>query len=316
MKKLNITWEGIHDSTGYLFSLAKSLSCAVKNSPWAETAEDIIATSGFAFRMWVAADLCPSATSIWGFDGQKPWVESGGFTCDYVGRYWGQEHFEEERRLEAIANIKRSIDSGIPAVSWDIGVPEWGLIIGYDDEAQMLFTLGIDASHADPTSPEYSGTQMPYAQLGMRELPILSVLTITGRSGKSDADILRDTKKLAAFHLRGGEWCDNAKGLAAYPALIGHFEAEDPELALCWGMEYMLGTYGALKYYAWKYFDRMGEAELAALYKAVHEAWQEAFQMKTGQDLSDVKARAKVAALLKSAHTNEIKAVEIMEQSK
>lgn len=48
MKKLNITWESVHDSTGYLFSLAKSLSCAVKNSPWAEYAEDIIATSGFS----------------------------------------------------------------------------------------------------------------------------------------------------------------------------------------------------------------------------------------------------------------------------
>lgn len=26
MKKLNITWDAIHDSTGYLFSFAKSLS--------------------------------------------------------------------------------------------------------------------------------------------------------------------------------------------------------------------------------------------------------------------------------------------------
>ena len=64
MKKLNITWDGVHDSTGYLFSLAKSLSCAVKNSPWADYAEDIIAPGGFAFRMWIAADLCGSSTSI------------------------------------------------------------------------------------------------------------------------------------------------------------------------------------------------------------------------------------------------------------
>jgi len=33
-EKINITWEEIHDATGYLFSFAKSLSCAVKNSPW------------------------------------------------------------------------------------------------------------------------------------------------------------------------------------------------------------------------------------------------------------------------------------------
>ena len=51
MKELNITWEGVHDDTGFLFSFAKSLSCAVKKSPWPEYADDIIATSGFAFRM-------------------------------------------------------------------------------------------------------------------------------------------------------------------------------------------------------------------------------------------------------------------------
>ncbi len=30
MKKLNITWEDVTDPTGYLFSFAKSLACAVK----------------------------------------------------------------------------------------------------------------------------------------------------------------------------------------------------------------------------------------------------------------------------------------------
>lgn len=307
MKKLNINWDGVNDSTGYLFSFAKSLSCAVKNSPWAEYAEDIIATSGFAFRMWVSADLCASATSIWQFDMQKPWVENGGLSCDYVGRYWGQDDIEEERRLQAIANIKKSIDNGIPAVSWDIGVPEWGLITGYDDETQMFNVLAIN----DLSNSDNGGVQMPYDQLGKREIPILSVLTVTGKTEKSAESILRDTKKLAVSHLKGEEWCDNAKGLEAYPALIRHFEEDfNPEAS--WNLEYFLGTYAPLKYYAWKYFDKMKEMELAAIYKAVYEAWQEAFNIKTTQDITLDETRAKIASLLKSAHEKEIKAVEIM----
>jgi len=310
MKKLNINWDGVNDSTGYLFSFAKSLSCAVKNSPWAEYAEDIIATSGFAFRMWVSADLCASATSIWQFDMQKPWVENGGLSCDYVGRYWGQDDIEEERRLQAIANIKKSIDNGIPAVSWDIGVPEWGLITGYDDETQMFNVLAIN----DFGNSDNGGAQMPYDQLGKREIPILSVLTVTGKTEKSAESILRDTKKLAVSHLKGEEWCDNAKGLEAYPALIRHFEEDfNPEAS--WNLEYFLGTYAPLKYYAWKYFDKMKEMELAAIYKAVYEAWQEAFNIKTTQDITLDETRAKIASLLKSAHANEIKAVEIMSNS-
>ena len=51
MKKLNVTWDSVHDSTGYLFSFAKALAAVVKNSPYKDYSEDIIATSGFAFRI-------------------------------------------------------------------------------------------------------------------------------------------------------------------------------------------------------------------------------------------------------------------------
>ena len=95
MKRLDITWEGIEDPTGYLFSFAKSLAAVVKNSPYTDLFEDIIATSGFAFRMWVSPDLCPSATSMWQFDQQKKWVERGGISCQYIERMWGQEDVEE-----------------------------------------------------------------------------------------------------------------------------------------------------------------------------------------------------------------------------
>ena len=117
MKKLDITWEGIEDPTGYLFSFAKSLAAVVKNSPYTDLFEDIIATSGFAFRMWVDRELCPSATSIWEFSGQKRWVENGGLCCGYVERMWGEDAVEEERRTQAVSMIKESID-GFLGYQW------------------------------------------------------------------------------------------------------------------------------------------------------------------------------------------------------
>jgi hypothetical protein len=302
-KQLNISWGPVKDSTGYLFSFAKSLCAAVKNSPYSEKAEDIVATSGFAFRMWVNADLCPSATSIWDFEMQKPWVESGGILCDYTGRYWGQDFIEEERRLQALEIIKSSIDRGIPAVSWNVGVPEWGLITGYDDEAKILATLPV-------TSSQYG--QMAYEALGKGELPILSVLTVKGASDKSEEAILKDTLKIAVCHLTGKEWCENAKGLYAYPVLIKIF-SEKPDHAASWNGEYYLGTYAALKEYTYRYFEKTGLAKLADIYKAVFYAWTEAFRLKTGENAALPEIREKIASLLSSAYENEQKAVEIME---
>ncbi len=302
MKKMNITWDGIYDSTGYLFSFAKALCCAVKNSPFAEAAEEIVASSGFAFRMWVSPDLCPSATSMWQFDRQKNWVERGGISCQYIERMWGQEDVEEERRQEAVQLIRQSIDSGIPVISWDIVVCEWGLITGYDDESETFAVLPITGQEGE----------MAYSQLGKREIPILSVLAVTGKAEQSQEEIVRETLDIAKDHLLGNEWCENACGLAAYPALAKHLESEEAEMACSWNMEYFLGTYAPLKWYAWKFFERHGLQELASLYHSVYENWQKAFEMKKSLDLSDRQNRQAVAELLKQAEVWEKQAVDRM----
>ena len=194
MKHLPVTFEGTPDSTGFLFSLAKCLSASLRNSAYADYADDIVATSGFAFRMWIdRASLCPSATSIWEFKKQKPWVENGGLTCHYVERLWGQDTVEEQRRMEAIALIRDAIDQGIAPVAWDISGCEWGIVTGYDDETQTLETLKINQK------PD----TVPYDRLGKLDLPILSVLAVTGRAEKSPADLVADTKRLAVAHLTG-----------------------------------------------------------------------------------------------------------------
>lgn len=303
MKKLDVTFRGTTDTTGYLFSLAKSLSASLRCSQYSAYADDIVASSGFAFRMWVnGGSLCPSATSIWEFKKQKPWVENGGLVCEYVERLWGADAIEEERRLAAIQIIKRSIDNDVAAVAWDISGCEWGIVAGYDDETEMLYTLKINGKE----------DSIPYAKLGKLDLPILSVLTVTGCTDKPADEIVADTKKLAVQHLRGKEWCDNAKGLAAYDALI-EFVGNKLTADTAWNLEYSLGTYAALKWYAWKFFEKYKEFALADLYKTVYDAWKGAFDLKRAKDVTDTEVKQQIADLLAAAKEAETKAVEAME---
>ena len=119
-KHLQVDWTGIDDPTGFLHSFAKSLYAAALHSPYADRAEDVIAASGFAFRMWIdAGQFCPSAMSTWDFERQKPWTENAGLACANAGRYWEQDEFEAERRTQAVELIRQSIDRGAPAVAWD-----------------------------------------------------------------------------------------------------------------------------------------------------------------------------------------------------
>ncbi len=300
--KLNVTFEGITDTTGYLFSLAKCFMAAVNCSEYKAYTEDIIAASGFAFRMWADAEqLCPSAMSIWEFSKQKEWFENSGLTCGYIERLWGQEEHEEERRMEAVELIKNSIDRGVAAVVWDIGNCEWGILSGYDDVEQTFFALQIDGSE---------GT-VPFEKLGRFEIPILSVLAVTGKEEKTKEQMLSDTKKLAAAHLRGEEWCENAKGLAAY-GTIASFITEKLSADTAWNLEYYLGTYAALKWYAWKFFEKYEEQKLAELYRQVYECWKDAFDLKCSKDVTDVAARGQIAELLYTAERAEQEAVRLM----
>ena len=209
---------------------------------------------------------------------------------------------EEERRQEAVQLIRQSIDRGIPVISWDIVVCEWGLITGYDDESETFAVLPITGQEGE----------MAYSQLGKREIPILSVLAVTGKAEQSQEEIVRETLDIAKNHLLGNEWCENACGLAAYPALVKHLESEEAEMACSWNMEYFLGTYAPLKWYAWKFFERHGLQELASLYHSVYENWQKAFEMKKSLDLSDRQNQQAVAELLKQAEVWEKQAVDRM----
>lgn len=308
MKKLHVTFDGTTDTTGYLFSLAKCLSASLRCSEYKEYADDIIATSGFAFRMWVDGEsLCPSATSIWEFKKQKPWVENGGLICEYVERMWGEDALEEERRLAAMESIKRSIDNGVAAVAWDVGDCEWGLVTGYNDEKALLYTLKGNGSE----------DTLPYEKLGQLEIPILSVLTVIGKADKTAQQLVADTKLLALSHLRGEEWCDNAKGLAAYDALIEFvgvkLSVDILSTDTAWNLEYYLGTYAALKWYAWKFFEKYGEWELAEIYKTVYEAWKSAFDCKCSCDITEEEVRNRIIGFLASAEHAEKKAVNIMQ---
>ena len=296
MQKLDINFEQTTDTTGYLFSLAKCLSAVLKHSKYKDFADDIIASSGFAFRMWVAPDLCPSATSIWDFSKQPEWVANGGLVCDYTERLWGQENIEEERRKTAIRQIKNAIDNGMAAVVWDISGCEWGIITGYDEESKILFTLKIDGNE----------DQIAYDKLGKLEIQILSVLTVSNKSDKSVKQIVADTKRLAVSHLRGDEWCENAKGIAAYDALC-NFISEKLTSDVAWQLEYYLGTYAALKWYAWQFFDKYEEKECAEIYKSVYKAWQAAFDIERNDNATNEANKQRIIDLLVEAKRLEEK---------
>jgi len=138
------------------------------------------------------------------------------------------------------------------------------------------------------------------------------VLTVTGITSKTGEEIYRGTKAIAAAHLRGEEWCDNAKGLEAYDALI-HCVKTLPEDA-AWNVEYALGTYSALRWYAQDYFRKCldagyGDAELYNLYRRSYMEWDLAWQALRAGNFADTAGREKIIFHLQQARQAETAAL-------
>ena len=208
----------------------------------------ITGASGFAFRMWVEKTQCASAMSTFDFASLlKAGVTFCGYSCTHIIRLWGQEDMEAERREQAHEAIKSAVDDGRPPIVGDIGIPEWGLIAGYDDEKQEYETIdcrGIEGS-------------MPYTQLGKREIPILAVTIPERTTGESLYDLAPRAVSVAICHALGLEtnW-GNAIGLAAYPAWAALIKSVDQT---GFSSQYYAGIYAHLRSCAAAYLHYLAD---------------------------------------------------------
>lgn len=121
--------------------------------------------------------------------------------------------FTPEKVEKVLALIQQSIDQGIPAISYDLFVPEFGLIYGYDDERQLF--------HAKDVSKE--GT-ISYSDF-VENRNMLWITTISESLPHSKYETLRMALDMIVDHARGREWQgifagDYMIGLAGYDAWI------------------------------------------------------------------------------------------------
>ncbi|MEF3305207.1 RNA polymerase sigma factor [Paenibacillus sp. GYB003] len=123
--------------------------------------------------------------------------------------------------VRAIRIVQRSIDLGMPAFVWELINREFGLIYGYDDEANLFY--GID-SKSDET--------IPYDRLGTLQTKSLFVLGFVEKTDIPKEQQALRMCKMVIRHARGGErtFTGYANGLEGYDAWIDalHRKSVDP----------------------------------------------------------------------------------------
>jgi hypothetical protein len=199
-------------------TIAQALREAIKFTAKKELSlVDIMGYTGHAFRINInEANVDPAGPTAWDWGPVlSKDLKNLGILCSYLG----EPNFTPptpELLGQAIEKVQMSVDLGIPAVGWDLLIPEFGVIHGYDDEKQEL--------HVKDVSGE--GT-LPYTKLGRGQIGELFVLTLDGFFDVDKKTALTGALKSiieharVRYHLHPEPPFQN--GLAAYDAWVEAF---------------------------------------------------------------------------------------------
>ncbi|MCH4886754.1 hypothetical protein EZV73_04200 [Acidaminobacter sp. JC074] len=230
---------------GYTHSFVKSLK-AVSECFVDIPIETIASLSGFSFRTIVHKDLCLSAMSVFDWSLLKQSAEDIGFEVALVTRLWNEEHLEVERREKAYSVIEKS---KYPLIAWDLSIPEWELITGFDSKNSTY--KGISVSGEDITFER--------SELGRREIPILFVMALKGYK-KPDGALMKLMDLIVNHHEEKEAIAlpDYREGFRAYDYWIDYMKTLDKD---DFESRYYFETYTVMKSYAASYFSQLDNPE-------------------------------------------------------
>nr|WP_274654957.1 RNA polymerase sigma factor [Paenibacillus humicola] len=232
---------------------------------------------------------------------------------------------KEKRRVQeklpaALDLIHRSIDRGLPVMSWDLFIPEFGVIYGYDDEQRMLTAVEV-----------MQDSRLPYDHLGRGILEELFILALEERTEKDERSMLRDALGMILDHYRGNEAAADRceRGLRAYDVWMDAFRGGNIEPN---GNAYNVAVVQDARRLAADFLveiaDRQGGeasdepirtlgAEAAKLYRSMAEQLQELaerFPFPAGGDPNSAAGRERAVSVLQSVKALEEQAVSLLER--
>jgi len=195
----------------------------------------VVGGSGLAFALNIHKAMCPSGPTAWSTGDCRKLARNVGITCEEVFTGPNRPDFADKQK-ESFDKIREWIDSGKPCFAWDLEIPEWYLVVGYDDAGNILYLGEANAVR-----------RVHHHGLGATELGFTNVQFPQRCEPKDDRTIVREALRFAVQHgtakHEGGPY---GIGLAGYDKWIAALEDEErwaesgdpaagqPYNAMCW----------------------------------------------------------------------------------
>ncbi|KAF0194523.1 MAG: Uncharacterized protein FD169_1727 [Bacillota bacterium] len=173
------------------------------------------------------------------------------------------------KKLRAYDTVKAAVENGLPCYGWELDIPEYYSIIGYDNTGFYYSGPTTGASIAGPK---------PWAELGETQIGMLEVYVVEPGYSADDRIVIREALEFALEHAQSpADWIyPNYKaGLAGYDLWIEAVRHEEQDV---FGLAYNAAVWHECRYYAVEFLQeakvRLGGHPLPALDQAIQSYTQ------------------------------------------
>ena len=231
----------------------------------------LFGATGHAFVINVHEVVCPSGPTAWDTEMLFKLGKNIGYEADGV---FGMRTAGDlaEKQKQAWEHVKAAIDQGLPCYGWELDIPEYYVVYGYDDTGFYFSGPGCD---------EGKGPK-PWQELGDTEISVLEMCSVKPGQTADDVQAVKEALTSALEHATSpAKWIfpKYKAGLAGYDTWIRALESGTAD---GFGMAYNAAVWGECRGYAVLFLQEAKErleGRVVALldeaidqYQVVHES--------------------------------------------
>jgi hypothetical protein len=268
----------------------------------------LFGATGHAFIINVHDVVCPSGPTAWNTEMLRKLGKNVGYESHGLSATREDAAFEKKRKL-VWENAKHALDNGLPTYGWELDVPEYYVIYGYDDVGYYYSGPGCD----DGAGPK------PWRELGDTDIGVLEVYSILKGEAADDRTTVKEALAFAlAFAESPNKWVfpKYKAGLAGFDKWV---KALEDGTAHGLGAAYNAAAWHECREYAVGFLEeakeRLGEAagpfdEAIAHYELVAENLKKVAGLfpligRRPEHIQDEGRRADAAEALRAAREAE-----------
>ena len=226
----------------------------------------LFGATGHAFIINIHDVVCPSGPTAWNTEMLFKLGKNIGYIIEGVFSRKSDINFAEKQKL-AWQKTKEAIDEGLPCYGWELDIPEFYVVYGYDNKGYYFSGPGCDSGKGPK----------PWKELGDTKIGVLEMYSVKPWQAVDDIRIIKEAFGFVLEHSKSPEKWIFPKYKAGLAGFDNWTHALETGIADGFGMAYNAAVWSECRIFAVKFLKEAKEhtgGKLSSLFDEAAEHYE------------------------------------------